>query len=762
MPPQALIVCVVCGFLPCVPSALSHTLKSILEIAEEKLLQFSPTVSIRPIVIRPTITPSCGKREPASPPKLTAMLESHQYSLLLFPQEALSPNIITINQPRFSTALKTWKTCSQFGFDIETFSKTNDADGALNPETGEIRLIQIAIPQNPNINVLVIDLGWTSKERSLIHQKLETLGFWDTLKEKLASHPVEVVGHSLDFEQRWMLSKYNYPIRNIRDTKLMSQVYWAGLDPWLDKRHGKPHSLESICLRLGLDIDKTQQTSDWGWGELGNGQLSNSQLNYAGYDAEVVLKIHERLEPLLKDIGVWDSYLIECGASPAFAQMSHYGMPVDEAVLADVTCQYEAAYQSLLDQLKCTFDECIPHLYSPKKLAALINRQFELNLTSAKVDDLSKFWTIPELRLISIIKTTKVYVDYLQNIKSNVTNGYTQGNYTQINRKGFGRSSCSDPNLQNPPSPSTFPPELKPYNLPPIRSVFRTHPGRVGIWCDASKLHARVATQASLDPELMTRFNSAHGDIFCSIAEKIAQLETMGSEWTEENIRVWDKDKNHPNHPLAARLRAMSKSVHYGSQNLQGFRTLQNTIRTKSGIILSDSSAKNSITAWKTTYKVLAKFQRQIIQDANNCLPTVLGIESICPRTKFGLGYVRCLTGRGVFLPKWPQKYSAHRELSVRGPDANAAYWTMCEADIIKTFLAYCIAAFDTHPEWEAWVGNCCHDEGDLFGKEEFGIEIASAVQNAMRQAMRTVIKDIPVDEGENPKSLLGNSWTDK
>lgn len=30
-------------------------------------------------------------------------------------------------------------------------------------------------------------------------------------------------------------------------------------------------------------------------------------------------------------------------------------------------------------------------------------------------------------------------------------------------------------------------------------------------------------------------------------------------------------------------------------------------------------------------------------------------------RTKFGLGYVRCLTGRGVFLPLYPQEFGKHR-----------------------------------------------------------------------------------------------------
>ncbi|MEQ8463537.1 hypothetical protein [Coleofasciculus sp. E1-EBD-02] len=514
------------------------------------------------------------------------MTQFYQYKLNLFPEASRQDNIIGLENQRLNQAIGLFQQSPRFGFDLETFSRASTP--AIAPETGEIRLIQIAIEQ-PAVQVIVIDLGWTAKERSRIHQKLESLGFWTTLQERLANPQVEVVGHSLDFEQRWMLAKYNFPIRNLRDTKLMSQVYWAGLDPWLLKQQGKPHSLESVCLRLGISIDKSRQTSDWGWGDLGNGQLSNNQFNYAANDASITLKVHDLLEPRLKEIRVWTSYLIECAASPAFAQMSHYGMPVDEGVLADVTVAYEAAYQSLVEQLGRTFSECLPHLYSPKKLVALINRRFRVTLKSANVDDLSKLW----------------------------------------------------------------------------------------------------------------------------------------------------------------------------------------------GIVLSDESAKNSIKAWRQTYKVLASFQQSIVEKANHELPSVLGINPIQSRSKFGLGYVRCLTGRGVFLPKWRQNVEDGREqkiegkrkkfnglystlVSVKSPDANAAYWTMCEADIIKTFLAYCVAAFDAHPEWEAWVGNCCHDEADIFGKEEFGVEIASAVQMAMERAMGIVIQDIPVSEDECPERLLGNCWTDK
>lgn len=337
--------------------------------------------------------------------------EFYQHSLFLTPEEKLNSNIVLFGDRHSDLLLETWKTTPRFGFDIETWTKHSNPDGALHPEQGEIRLLQIAIEQANQIWVWVIDLLWEPQERAHIHHQLATLGFWDILALQLKNPKVEVVGHSLDFEQKWMLAKYQMPIRCIRDTKLMSQVYWAGLDPWLPQLHGKPHSLESVGRRLGIEINKQAQTSDWGWGELGEGRLSNNQLNYAARDAEVVLAIHDQLEPLLKLLGVWNSYLAECYASPAFAQMSHYGMPVNSSQLNAVLQQYHLAYDHLITHLNRTFPEAIPYLYSPKKLPTLINSKFNLKLTSVAAETLSDRWDIPELRLISVIKTTKTYLE---------------------------------------------------------------------------------------------------------------------------------------------------------------------------------------------------------------------------------------------------------------------------------------------------------------------------------------------------------------
>jgi hypothetical protein len=47
--------------------------------------------------------------------------------------------------------------------------------------------------------------------------------------------------------------------------------------------------------------------------------------------------------------------MAECLASPAFSQMSNYGMPVNETILHQVINQYQQAYDDLINQLKTTF-----------------------------------------------------------------------------------------------------------------------------------------------------------------------------------------------------------------------------------------------------------------------------------------------------------------------------------------------------------------------------------------------------------------------
>ncbi|KYC34931.1 hypothetical protein WA1_50370 [Scytonema hofmannii PCC 7110] len=684
---------------------------------------------------------------------------------MLEPDPVKNQEVVLLDDKRFNQCFEVWKNCSRFGFDLESYSTIRDSDGALSPNTGEIRLIQIAVElSSGSCLVMVIDLGWTPQERTHIYQHLEKLGFWKTLRERLANPKVAVVGHAMRFEQAFMLAKYGFPIRNIIDTQLLSQVYWAGLTQWLDQVNNRPHSLESVCLRLAIPIDKTAQTSDWGWGELGEGKLSNRQINYAAIDASVVLQIYDKLKPLMEAVGAWKHGLIECGASPAFAQMEHYGMPVDSNVLQQVITEYESVLEKLLSGLQTTFPEAIAVLNSPKALKPLINAKFQLNLKDTSAETLSVHWRIPSLKLLSLIRTQQNYINYLKGIARNVKDGRVKGSYNQIGQMGLGRSNCHEPNLQNPPHPDKMPYELRQFNLPSVRSVFVAPPGHKYIINDLMGAHTAIAAQASGDKLLIQKLNSPTGDAFCVIAAKIATLQGLGKEWTEENIKRWKNDKTHPNHPQASLLRSVSKNAHYGCQNGSGPKRHQETVRVGSGIELSLSEAKLHISSWKKTYSTLAQFQWQIVQDASKFKPPVLGLAEIEARTNFGVGCVKSLSGRYVFLPKYPQDVGDRKRRSVRLPDACAAYWTITEATVIKLAKARFIEIYDQHPEWvgKVWIGNSCHDELDVIAAVEYACEVAKTTQEVMRWSMSQFISLIPVHKNESPESIICDSWADK
>lgn len=108
----------------------------------------------------------------------------------------------------------------------------------------------------------------------------------EPLAEVLAAiRPTKVI-HNATFE-RTVMAKHGIDIRGVFDTLAES-------------RRRKPkadggHSLRKVCEReLGLEIDKTEQTSDWS-----RRPLTASQLRYAALDAQVLMSLWALWDPRL-------------------------------------------------------------------------------------------------------------------------------------------------------------------------------------------------------------------------------------------------------------------------------------------------------------------------------------------------------------------------------------------------------------------------------------------------------------------------------
>jgi ATP-dependent helicase Lhr and Lhr-like helicase len=91
--------------------------------------------------------------------------------------------------------------------------------------------------------------------------------------------------HNASFEKQ-ILGRYGIDIANISDTLALSRA-----------RHGMRieggHKLAAVCRReLGIELDKSEQTSDWA-----RRPLTRRQLAYAALDVEVLFGLWDRLQP---------------------------------------------------------------------------------------------------------------------------------------------------------------------------------------------------------------------------------------------------------------------------------------------------------------------------------------------------------------------------------------------------------------------------------------------------------------------------------
>jgi ATP-dependent Lhr-like helicase len=176
--------------------------------------------------------------------------------------------------------------------------------------------LPVAVPKNPihhvataealdrlcpkliSAGVIGLDVETTLEEQELCLVQVSTNeGTWlidplaiedlGPLAQILGSPRVVKVIHNAPFE-RGVLAKRGIDVVNVFDTMVASwKVRGRGVDGG--------HKLAAVCAReLGLELDKVEQTSDWR-----RRPLTVRQQAYAALDAEVLLKLYDRLRTLV-------------------------------------------------------------------------------------------------------------------------------------------------------------------------------------------------------------------------------------------------------------------------------------------------------------------------------------------------------------------------------------------------------------------------------------------------------------------------------
>ncbi|MFB6214858.1 MAG: DNA polymerase, partial [Candidatus Bipolaricaulia bacterium] len=293
--------------------------------------------------------------------------------------------------------------------------------------------------------------------------------------------------------------------------------------------------------------------------------------------------------------------------------------------------------------------------------------------------------------------------------------------------------------------------EIKPYNLPPFRSLFRAPDGYKLLVDDLSQAHMRIATEASQDENLLEIYQNRQ-DFHSITASKLASQQ--GLDWSAEQILEYKEDKSHENHDKAKLLRDISKNANYGGINVQGYKTLQSTCR-NAGTFISDEEAQNGIEAFRNLAPRLYNYQRTLHK---NACDTNLEFEGQ------QYAWTRSWSGRLVYLPKKPNDYKGGR-LEPKISDVCAVNWTSTEADSLKHSVGIegFLKDIDEHPEWGCELCIIVHDESVALVKEDYAEEAAAYLKQRMHEGMQLFVKSIPVDEEDaKPEDCICDTWLEK
>jgi DNA polymerase I-like protein with 3'-5' exonuclease and polymerase domains len=708
------------------------------------------------------------------------------------PDVPLDENVIMIGDWRAADCLREMSSAPWICIDTEFY---HDGHGPwrkrkdINYWKSAIRLIQVGLPSG---RVLVFDLGGLLDDR--VARRTNHDSALDLLRRVIENPLVPKAGMNLMCEYLLFRIHFGWKMRCMRDIMLMSQVYWAGVGSkagrWTPTGFVTSavlkHNMAAICDRLGIAVDKAEQTSDWA------GKLTNKQINYAARDVIVPRLAWTKLAAKAKREGLMKSFQAECDAQPAFCECSYNGLPIDLDIARADIAKWEIVRDEFLKPFKEKFPDVNPS--SPVQVAKVLTEALNHNFFIEKMirgklkqqpttadDVLAPFAHVDFVNSLLEGRSTGTCMKWLQTAAEHafdagdgggmriraefkqIAGGYSEsGSGDGGAGRGMGRSSTSRPlNTQNP---SNLQPAHEKAGAPSVRRSIRPGPGRSFIVADLSQAHWRIAAQWSRDPVMLRDCNLGR-DAHLAMTHRV--MVANGVNLTLEEAERVKADKQHPLNKEFNSRRQGTKSTNYACINLSGADTLKTQMETMAvPVVLPKEEVQKLIDAWRELYCVLYSAQRQHIRKVNKNL---YRFDSIGVSGEYG--EARGMTGRRLYLVReWKKPFKrddgtwSEPYWSVKGTDAVSFVWMSTEADLIKYAMGRLVEDFDAHPEWDVRWANFAHDEVDLDCKKEYELAVAEITQRRFQEAMQWAgIIDLPVDEtGASPEKLIKSSWAAK
>ncbi len=501
------------------------------------------------------------------------------------------------------------------------------------------------------------------------------------LKEVLEDGPVKVFQNA-KFDLSFLFEQHNIRVAPVFDTMLAAQLLSGG-------DHSASYSLDAITERyLDIEVDKSEQTADW------SGELSESQLEYAAKDAEILLPLHDELKKRLEEEKLSLVSRIEFEAVAPLAEMELAGIKLDVEKWKELEKVVRVRRDEAAERLEAHFPQpegILPleglgprlNLNSPKQITGAF-KSLGVDLPDTKVWTLLKVDHPAAKDLLAYRELQKKLGTYLETYPKFIhpNTGRIHPNFLQC-RVPTGRLACTNPNVQQIPHEDEF------------RSCFVAEENNILVIADYSQIELRILAEVSEDPEFVRAFNEG---------EDLHRLTAS----TMFGVPLGDVTKDQ---------RTDAKRINFGLMYGRGAKSLSAQLGE------DEDHAKKLIDEYFANYP---KVQEFLNETADRAIKDG-ALRTLADRVR----KFRATSGLSN------QERGSLRREAMNYPIQGTA------SDIAKLALIY------IHKELldlDARLINSIHDECVIECTIEEAEKVATLVQRAMVKAGRKLLKSVPVE----------------
>jgi len=326
----------------------------------------------------------------------------------------------------------------------------------------------------------------------------------EALKPLLISNAYKKVGHNLKYDIS-IFAKYGIEFKGV--------AYDTMLEAFL-LESGSRLDMDTLSLKyLGHKNVTFEEVAGKGTKQLTFNQVDiESASQYAAEDADITLRLHEKLWPMMETdenlMSVFEN--TEMPLVSILSQMERTGVLIDADLLhqqsADLATKLQAIEEKAYNIAGCTFN-----MNSPKQLQKILFEDMKLPIlkktptgqaaTSEEVlQELALDYPLPKLILEyrSFSKLKSTYTDKLP-LLIDKNSGRVHTSYHQVGA-ATGRFSSSDPNLQNIP--------IRTEEGRKIRKAFIAPNNCKILAADYSQIELRIMAHMSSDKGLKEAFSN--------------------------------------------------------------------------------------------------------------------------------------------------------------------------------------------------------------------------------------------------------------